>query len=209
MHEPRSEPDISADLLSRPELLERGWTDAAIRRFLGEPDARRTNPRYRSAAPMRLYRAERVRAVEETAAFASWLFTSRKRSAAASAASNARRDDLLIAIEAWQPQVVVQPYEHVRRRAIAAYNAHNEYRESASEHDDPAFIERITLNYVRHRLTDYEETLAVLRGRPGAQAAYERGRQRLTETILVHYPMLRAAHERQQAHRARLSPESG
>ena len=46
--------------LTMSGLRERGWSDAMIRDYLGDPDATRPNPRYRSAAPMKLYLAERA-----------------------------------------------------------------------------------------------------------------------------------------------------
>ncbi len=51
-------------------LKERGWTEAMIRDLLGKPDALRDNPYYKSADPMRLWRLQRVEAVEATPEFA-------------------------------------------------------------------------------------------------------------------------------------------
>jgi hypothetical protein len=50
--------------LTMTELRERGWTDAMIGEYLGEPDTTRPNPRYWNAAPMKLYLPERVEAAE-------------------------------------------------------------------------------------------------------------------------------------------------
>jgi len=50
--------------LTLSDLRGRGWTDAMVREYLGEPDATRPNPIYRSAAPVRLYLAERADAAE-------------------------------------------------------------------------------------------------------------------------------------------------
>ena len=52
---------VTGTLLTMAGLRERGWSDVMIRDYLGEPDATRPNPRYRSAAPMKLYLAERNR----------------------------------------------------------------------------------------------------------------------------------------------------
>ena len=51
-------------------LKERGWTEAMIRDLLGKPDALRDNPYYKSADPMRLWRLQRVEAIEATPGFA-------------------------------------------------------------------------------------------------------------------------------------------
>ena len=58
-----------AELLSTPELRERGWTPAVVRDLLGEPDDTRPNPHSKAAAPMRLWLKERVEATEGTAEF--------------------------------------------------------------------------------------------------------------------------------------------
>jgi hypothetical protein len=55
---------VAETWLTMAGLRERGWTDAMIRDYLGEPDAKRPNPRYRTAAPMKLYLAERADAAE-------------------------------------------------------------------------------------------------------------------------------------------------
>jgi hypothetical protein len=51
-------------------ILERGWTRSMVDDLLGEPDEWRDNPKYRSAAPMRLYLYRRVVEMEATAEFA-------------------------------------------------------------------------------------------------------------------------------------------
>jgi hypothetical protein len=45
------------EMLTVSQLKASGWTTAMIRDYLGEPDELATNARYKSAAPMRLYRA--------------------------------------------------------------------------------------------------------------------------------------------------------
>ena len=50
--------------LTMAGLRERGWTDAMVREYLGEPDATRPNPRFRTAAPMKLYLAQRAEVCE-------------------------------------------------------------------------------------------------------------------------------------------------
>lgn len=79
-------------LMSRRELRNRGWTDGLISRFLGEADATRQNPRYRSKPPMRLWLKERAEAEEASPTFAEAKRKADMRSGPASAAAKARRD---------------------------------------------------------------------------------------------------------------------
>ena len=48
--------------LLAPGLKARGWTESMIRDLLGDPDAYADNPHYKSAAPRRLWRLQRVEA---------------------------------------------------------------------------------------------------------------------------------------------------
>jgi hypothetical protein len=56
--------------LTLQSILERGWTRSMVDALLGEPDDWRDNPKYRSAAPMRLYLYKRVVEMEATPDFA-------------------------------------------------------------------------------------------------------------------------------------------
>lgn len=64
------------------DIKERGWTDAMIRDFLGEPDERRNSAMYRGTV-YRLYLKTRVDAAEKTEEFAAWMSKLRKRRAKA------------------------------------------------------------------------------------------------------------------------------
>ena len=62
--------NAAAECIGAPGLKERGWTEAMIREFLGDPDLYVDNPNYKSAAPMRLWRMQWVLVAEATAEFA-------------------------------------------------------------------------------------------------------------------------------------------
>lgn len=48
---------------------ERGWTDALVRKFLGQPDELKTNPYYKKAPKMKLYSLARIEKAEQTQEF--------------------------------------------------------------------------------------------------------------------------------------------
>jgi hypothetical protein len=64
-----SQPARPPEYLSMQGVLERGWTRIMVDTLLGEPDDWRDNPKYRSAAPMRLYDHARVVLAEATVGF--------------------------------------------------------------------------------------------------------------------------------------------
>ena len=63
--------NAAAKCIGAPGLRERGWTEAMIRGLLGAPDLTVDNPHYKTAAPMRLWRLQRVEAAEASPEFAS------------------------------------------------------------------------------------------------------------------------------------------
>lgn len=205
------------ELLSRRELAGRGWTDAAIRRRLGDPDATRPNPIYSTAAPMRFWVLDRVEAVEATEAWRQWLQGSARRRQAVLAAAAHRRErwlaeqrrqaqELLAQVETMRVQIPELPLDRVRRRAIANYNERLSDTDAwtptpASEVSDPAFLDRISVSYLRHA-SDYEQQLDRIEGRPGHLEAYTRLKCRFLDEIARLYPEL-AAECRRQARQAR------
>lgn len=61
-------------------LRSRGWTEAAIRDFLPEPEGLKPNPRFpATGAPMRVWRPETVGAAERAPEWQAWLEQSLRR----------------------------------------------------------------------------------------------------------------------------------
>ena len=58
------------EMITQTAILKRGWTMLQIDKYLGLPDARKRNRRFRKGAPkLRLYILSKVKAVEATEAF--------------------------------------------------------------------------------------------------------------------------------------------
>lgn len=72
-------------------LKERGWTEAMIRDLLGDPDLTADNPHYKSAAPMRLWRLQKVEAAEAAPEFAARRDRAERQCAAAAKAAGTRK----------------------------------------------------------------------------------------------------------------------
>jgi hypothetical protein len=150
----------TTSLVGVPKLRARGWTPALIAAFLGEADATRPNPRFRSAAPMRLYQEDRVIAAEVSAAWQAAAARARARSARARVVTDRKRAELLRQIAALPISVRRLPEETAQARAITAYNRWRVERVDeralrqqryddftpASAQSDPAFLARITVN---------------------------------------------------------------
>jgi len=52
--------------LTKSEVKDRGWTEMAIEKLLGEPDRMRLNHLYKNTKPIKLYYEDRVLEMEAT-----------------------------------------------------------------------------------------------------------------------------------------------
>lgn len=197
-------------LLTAKDLRERdaAWTEAAIRRFLGEPDQLKKNPFYRTAAPMRHYLQERVEKVEATDEWASWRTRSLKRSTAARQVAKRKEDDLLQEVSRVRISVSAPPgLGTVRKAAVNHFNERSAERalwrgdieyEPATLDSDRQFLDRITVNYLRHECTTYDDVLDSLARRVGKRKAYDLIRGRVLDAVAERYPELRSECVRQK-----------
>jgi hypothetical protein len=87
-----------------------------------------------------------------------------------------------------------------RVRAIESYNAYQSERanrEFARADSAPEFLDRITVNFLRHCGTDYDELLTRMFGMVGTDEARVRLRCRIIEHIVAAHPELAAAGDEQ------------
>lgn len=190
----RSALDTGA-VVTRAQLRERGWTDSMIARLLGEPDMTLPNPRYRSAAPMRLYRRERVETIEASVEFAARREIGARRAERSKASASRRAANLVMKARAYIPSMPgLISYDSVLERAIHHYNEENLLRGRVAGRDsDPAFLARLAWNYVRHHLTDWDATWEGFSGKPGVRDAYLAAAASLTAHVCAQHPALCAA----------------
>jgi hypothetical protein len=185
-----------ASLLPKAQLKERGWTPALVKKFLGAPDATKPNPYYRSAAPTQLYALARVEACEQEDGWKQEAAKAAARSLVGKTVAARKAAELVAQAETLPITVRRLPLDTLLRRAIASYNAFHEELlwerghdyERASEQSDPAFLERITVNFIRHELTEYDEGLEEVAGRIGVDEAAALIRQRVYAEIARIYP---------------------
>jgi hypothetical protein len=186
-------------MVSIAGLKSRGWTPAMVAALLGEPDTLGRNPHYAKAAPMRLYALARIEAAEGSPEFAAAKAKAAGRIAGAQKATATKRTALLRQVRAMQVVIKVLPDNVVLRRAIGAFNAMNE--DCVSKDASEEFLQRITVNYIRHRLTTYDQTLEEIAGRVGIDDAVQAIRCRIYEAIAERYPTLARECNRQMMRR--------
>ena len=194
---------------------DREWTDAAIKKFLGEPDSYAENPRSWHAM-ICLYDADRVHAVEGTDEFAAWLKKSRARRASARKAATTKREKTLAVVKSRLSKVRLHKHAHglepetLRERAVEHYNDYQDERATWYDHYfDPVdltgasdgFYERIEVNYLRHEGTRYDSELTRYIGKTGVADAVDVVREHVYGLIAEEYPHLAGECARQLADR--------
>lgn len=199
-HPPRPKPANSEDMLIAADLKrERGWTDGQIRTFLPEPDRTARNPFSRKAAPMKLYARERVEAVEATPEFSSAREASRKRQLAARERALAKKKEAVAVASAVELRIVPEDWAVVQQKALEHYNGRLRRNQSpATLRTAPSRLNRLTVNYLRHQQTSYEEQLQQFKGVVGVGEAYLVVRNRILDLIAATYPPLAAECDRQK-----------
>ncbi|MDD2741263.1 MAG: hypothetical protein PHV02_03260 [Rhodocyclaceae bacterium] len=176
--------------LTQTAILERtGWTKTLLLKLLGEPDLRKKiHGRTQLAC---LYREVRVLEAEGSAAFAAAQDGIQKRKAAGKKAVETKIEKLMLAVAEMRVTVQHVGIDKVRRDAIRSYNDwHWDSCMPASLKSEPEFLDRITVNYIRHELTDYDYALEEVAGKVGVQIAIDTIRDKIYASIANAYPVL-------------------
>lgn len=176
---------MQVDILNRP-----GWTRTLVKKLLGEPD--RIKKRY-GGGTITFYQQERVEQVEKSEAFQQAQVGMAARKAAARKAVETKTADTMEL--ARTTPIEVDVIENPTEAAIAAYNIRQLERgidRMAHQDADPAFLQRITVNYIRHSLARYDDALYELFNRTGNTQAALVIRWRVLKAIAARYPQFSA-----------------
>ncbi len=97
-------------------------------------------------------------------------------------------------------EVPVMSYEVLVQKACKGYNSRLDHKYRKEHHylseprattdSDPSFLERISVNYLRHQLTSYERNLVDLFGEKGKNNAVKEIRKKVYIAIAQAYPQL-------------------
>ncbi len=173
-----------------------------IKKFLGDADAEKDNPMYRSAPPMKLYAMARVLAAESEESFIAQKLKAESRSKTMKNVANLKKQELLEQIDHMTFRIKVIPEESLLKNAIRSYNDFHEMIgmernnfsfDYATQKSDKTFLERIEVNYIRHNLTQYDTALETMAGRIGVHEAVVKIKFMILDAISEKYPYLSAA----------------
>lgn len=186
--------------LNQTELLERGWTLKMINALLPAPELEE-NPKYKRAAPTKLWDIETIEEIEKTEEYKiMYEKVERRREAAQKAVETKRKKTEQIIDEAInQLTIIVYPYDAVVKMALQDKREWYRYQNSIRGYErfdtdfsdiDTNTKQRWTVNFIRHNLTNYEDILEQIRGKTGINTQYYRLKQAIHDMIYTVYPEL-------------------
>lgn len=148
-----------------------GFTKSMIDKLLPAPILR-DNPRYKSAAPMKLWKEADVLAAMDTEAFREAAAKAERRKAAASKGVGTKRKNAELLADELIAAIHVQRIElpELERLALDAQQRWYDFRGRGEiEFPDRETVDRWMVNYIRHDLCKYDDSLYTL-FRPGKMA---------------------------------------
>jgi hypothetical protein len=178
-----------SELYSIPELKSRGWTITTINK-LGDPDDYRKNPVYSSASPMKMYCKSRVELFETSDQFKVHV-PSESRKLGAVKAVQTKIGKLIKQIENFHIEVELVDQTKLQSMAINAYNNlcfNRGKSDIATNNSEQTFLDRITVNFIRHELTSYDEQLYQLYGKTGKEYGVDLVATKIFDKIMEVYP---------------------
>ena len=176
--------DLEDDaILDKSDLKRRGWTERAINEFLSEPDP--YIPTIRGREPIHLYSASRIKNIEQSEGFRAWYLKE---------GAQLDVDDALWWAENVEIEIPNVDINQIKGKAIKSYNMRR--RKGAKKIKSrrpvkPEFMQRILVNYIRHKLVNYEELLRENSLRQnGSYEAYQVIARRVLTAIAETWPSL-------------------
>lgn len=158
---------------------DRNWTNGTIKKFLGEPDEFKTNPYYKSGSVMQLYYLSRVQIIEDTPEFQMWQSKYLKRKLSLKEAANkAVKTKTKKTFQ--KVQNINIKFPKFKSKELLIKTAITHYENLWSQRGDDRhvttdapedFIKRITLNFLRHSCTNYDELINEIQGCTGINYA--------------------------------------
>lgn len=165
------------------------------------------NPHYKCASPMKLYALSAVTGLLSLKEVQDAIEKRKRRSLAAKKAVETKLNNINAKVEAATQNLIIGKESNVEDNAIAAYNEHESYKTSLYDDYAPRYIttqapkevlDRITVNYIRHQLTDYDDTLYLSQHMTGKHSFYRKYRNNVLDAIANAYPTYAAECENQK-----------
>ena len=162
---------IDEKLITQATILSMGFTKSMIDKLLPAPTLRQ-NPHYKSSAPMKLWKEADVLAAMDTDTFREAAAKAERRKAAASKGIDTKRKHAEVLADELIAAIHVQRIElpELERLTLDAQQRWYDSRGRGEiEFPDREDVDRWMVNYIRHELCEYDDSLYTL-FRPGRMA---------------------------------------
>lgn len=198
------------ELINQTTVIEMGFTKTMIKKLLPAP-IEKPNP-HNKAAPIKLFEKDTVEKVMQTEEYKAEYEKAQKRKTAASKAVKTKEETLLQEMSEIVKSIKIKviPEERLITRAIADYNAHQQeksgelyFTKVKAEDLTEETLNRLIVNYIRHKLTTYDRNLLNLNGRTGKQKGYIDYKEAILQQIALAYPKYKEECQRQIERSAR------
>ena len=183
---------MTKQFITKTDLISiRKWSDRLIKKYMPVPDEIRNNPHYGRASAMKLYKISRVESIEKNEQFLIDFQKTILRRKSSLKMVETKKDNLLIEISELHISVEIIPRYELIPLVIDAYNDRNYYKDYLTLRDlDQSTLERLTVNYIRHQLTSYDQCLGLIFSRVGKKEGYRLLKERIYNCISESYPDL-------------------
>ena len=183
---------MTKQFITKTDLISiRKWTDRLIKKYMPVPDEIRNNPHYGRASEMKLYKISRVESIEKNEQFLIDFQKTILRRKSSAKMVETKKDNLLIEISELPISVEFIPRNELVPLVIDDYNDRNYYKDYLTLRDlDQSTLERLTVNYIRHQLTSYDQCLGLIFSKVGKKEGYRLLIERIYNCISESYPEL-------------------
>ena len=183
---------MTKQFITKTDLISiRKWTERLIKKYMPVPDEIRNNPHYGQASKMKLYKISRVESIEKNEQFLIDFQKTILRRKSSLKMVETKKDNLLIEISELPISVEFIPRNELVPLVIDDYNDRNYYKDYLTLRDlDQSTLERLTVNYIRHQLTSYDQCLGLIFSKVGKKEGYRLLIERIYNCISESYPEL-------------------
>lgn len=183
---------MTKQFITKTDLISiRKWTERLIKKYMPVPDEIRNNPHYGRASEMKLYKISRVESIEKNEQFLIDFQKTILRRKSSLKMVETKKDNLLIEISELPISVEFIPRNELVPLVIDDYNDRNYYKDYLTLRDlDQSTLERLTVNYIRHQLTSYDQCLGLIFSKVGKKEGYRLLIERIYNCISESYPEL-------------------
>ena len=183
---------MTKQFITKTDLISvRKWTERLIKKYMPVPDEIRNNPHYGRASEMKLYKISRVESIEKNEQFLIDFQKTILRRKSSLKMVETKKDNLLIEISELPISVEFIPRNELDPLVIDDYNDRNYYKDYLTLRDlDQSTLERLTVNYIRHQLTSYDQCLGLIFSKVGKKEGYRLLIERIYNCISESYPEL-------------------